>query len=198
MNNRFLDSPVNTNSFIWVASYADGTFLPEFSYDSLTENSFYSIDKQKLIRFGLVGYGMNMYYEVFGGVFKIAGQMIEIFYKTNEKQYFLTGQQLMYNDIIQYKCAETSLSSNGQSSGSFINQYNFGYKQNIQIDDINFNYKAICSIPYRKPVFLNIRLVSDKELNGQICIRKNGLKLYEYDAPMEANVAYELNWEVVL
>jgi len=197
MNNQFLTSPVNSNDFIWMAAYSDGTFLSEFNYDSQTENSFYSIDKSRLIRFGMVGYGLNMYFEVFGGVFKIAGRLVEVLYKTDDAEYPLTGRQLMYNDIIQFKNAEMSLDNTGRTNGySQITQYNFGYKQNLTVNDVNFNFKAICSIPYGKPVFMNLRLVSDKDLNGRLVIRKDYTKLFEFDAPMEANNAYELNWEV--
>lgn len=198
MNNQLLSSPVNSNKFIWMASYSDGTFLSEFNFDSQTENNFYSIDKDSLIRFGLVGYGLNLYYEVFGGVFKIAGRVIEVYYQTNDKKYPLTGHQLMYNDVIQYKNADAYFDVLGQNNDipPQISQYNFGYKQNLNVNEVNFNYKAICSLPYGKPAFMTIRLVSDKDLDGKLVIRKDYNKLFEFDAPMEANVGYELNWEV--
>lgn len=198
MINRFLDSPVKTQDFIWIAAYMDGTFLSEFSYDSQKENSFYSIEKDKLIRFGLIGYGMNLYYEVLGGTYKLAGQMVEVFYRTDDKEYYLTGQQHMYKDIIQYKDAEATLDLLGSSASSVITQYNFGYKQNLKIDDINFNYKAICHIPYGKPIYLSLKLSADKDLNGRLCVRKNGLTVEEIDAPLRANVAGILNWELTM
>ncbi|MCM3274317.1 hypothetical protein [Paenibacillus elgii] len=200
MINRFLDSPVKTQDFIWIAAYMDGTFLSEFSYDSQNENSFYAIKKDQLIRFGLVGYGMNLYYEVLGGTFKLAGQMVEVIYKTNEKEYYLTGQQKMYNDIIQYKDAEATINAlvSSGTSNSVITQYNFGYKQNLQIDDVNFNFKAICHIPYGKPIYLSLKISADKDLNGRLCVRKNGLITEEFDAPLQANVAGILNWELTM
>ncbi|GMX64368.1 hypothetical protein Elgi_36370 [Paenibacillus elgii] len=201
MINRFLDSPVESQHFIWMASYLDGTFLSEFSYDSQKENSFYSIEKEKLIRFGLIGYGMNFYYEVFGGTFKLVGQMVEVFYKTDDKEYYLTGQQQMYNDIIQYKDAEAIIDPQIPSGNmdSTITQYNFGYKQNLQIDDVNFNFKPICHIPYGgRPIYLSLKISADKDLNGRLCIRKNGLTVEEFDAPLQANVAGILNWELTM
>lgn len=47
-------SPV-AQSFIWVAEYADGSHLAEYNFDNRKANSFYHIDKTKLIRFGLIG-----------------------------------------------------------------------------------------------------------------------------------------------
>ncbi|WP_246120484.1 hypothetical protein [Cohnella terricola] len=203
MNNLVLESPVSKQSFIWVASYADGTFLPEFSYDSQLENSFYDIEKDKLIRFGLVGYGINLYYEVLGGIFKIAGQMIEVSYKDNitGKEYPLTGQPMtMYKDIIQYKNAESTFDPHNRgitTTDSVITQYNFGYKQSLDIDGVKFHFKATCSVPYGRPVFINFRLVSDRDFNNStLIIRKNSLQTFEYDAPLAANVASELNWQV--
>jgi hypothetical protein len=198
MRNQLLESPVKTQDFIWVASYYDNTFLSEFNFDDQKENSFYDIDRNKLIRFGLVGYGMNLYFEVLGGVFKIAGRMIEVVYKVNDKNYYLTGQPLiMYNDIIQYKQAETTMNMlTGKTSNNVITQYNFGYKQNLNIDGINFNFKAICSVPYGKPVYMNFRLVADQDLNGILCIKKNGTYVAEISAPLQANVGGEVNWQV--
>ncbi|MBU7316164.1 hypothetical protein [Paenibacillus oleatilyticus] len=200
MINRFLDSPVKTQDFIWLAAYMDGTFLSEFSYDSQKENSFYAIEKDRLIRFGLIGYGMNFYYEVLGGTFKLAGQMVEVIYKTDEKEYYLTGQQMMYQDLIQYKDAEATLNlfEGAGATNSKITQYNFGYKQNLKIDDANFNFKAICHIPYGKPIYLSLRISADSNLNGRLCIRKNGLTIEEFDAPLKANVAGQLNWELTM
>jgi len=198
MRNQLLESPVNFQDFIWIATYFDNTFLSEYNFDDKRENSFYDIDRNRLLRFGLVGYGMNLYFEVLGGIFKIAGQMIEVVYKLNDKIYYLTGQPLiMYNDIITYKDAESILDvRNGQTMRNMITQYNFGYKQNLHIDGVNFNFKAICSIPYGKPVFLNLRLVADQNLNGYLCIKKNGVYVAEIYAPLEANVGGEVNWQV--
>ena len=200
MDRKFLDSPVPFQDFIWVAHYFDNTFLSEFDFDTKQENSFYNIDRNKLIRFGLVGCGMNLYFEVLGGVFKLAGRMIEVVYKVDNREYYLTGQPfIMYNDIITYKDAEATLNMlTGQSSNNVINQYNFGYKQNLNIDGINFNFKAICCIPYGKKVYMNFRLVADRDLNGILCIKRNGICVAEINAPLTANVGGELNWEVVV
>lgn len=196
MINQFTQSPVESQDFIWVADYSNNTFLSEFNLDSKKENSFYDIDKNNLIRFGLIGHGMNLYYEILGGTFKIAGQMLEFIYIVNGKEYYLTGQQQMYNDIIQFKNAESIFDPSGKngSIGSTITQYNFGYKQNLNIHNINFNFKAICSIPYGKHVYMNLRLVADQDLNGILCIKKNGIVVTEIEAPLQEKVAGELNW----
>ncbi|REK76296.1 hypothetical protein [Paenibacillus paeoniae] len=201
-NKIFLSSPVSERDFIWMAAYSDGSFLTEYSFDTKQENSFYEIDKEKIIRFGLIGQGMNMYYEVLGGVFKIVGRMVEVIYKdkNTNKEYFLTGNPLtMYNDLIQYKNASIDfdpLEREGTGE-SFITQYNFGYKTSLDIDGVKFHFKAICCVPYGGNVYLNIRVVADKDFdNGSLVVRKNNSELFEYDAPIIATQAYEFNWEV--
>lgn len=198
MKNQFLYSPVKFQDFIWIASYFDDTFLPEYNYDNLKENSFYSIERDKLIRFGLVGYGMSLYFEVLGGIFKLAGQMIEVLYKVENKEYHLTGQPfIMYNDIITYKDAEATMNlKTGKTSNGMITQYNFGYKQHLNIDGVNFNFRAICCIPYGRKVYMNFRLVADQELNGVLCIKRNGRVVAEINAPLNKSMGGEVNWEV--
>jgi hypothetical protein len=204
MNNIFLQSPVSEQDFIWVAAYSDGTFFSEYSYDTKVENSFYDIDRSKLIRFGLVGYGMNMFFEVYGGTFNIAGRMYEIIYKDKKenKDYHLTGHGFIpYNDIIQFKNAHSNFNPREGigSLKSTIDQFNFGYKQTLNLDNVQFHYKAVCSIPYGNPIYLNIRLVAARDFeDGVIIIKRNGTNVFEIDAPMKANVAYETNWSVIL
>ncbi|MNR12330.1 hypothetical protein D3C85_1286800 [compost metagenome] len=44
------------------------------------------------------------------------------------------------------------------------------------------------------PVYMNIWLVSDKDLNGVIQIKKNGKIVEEIYAPLKSNVGGEINW----
>lgn len=194
-------SPKRDQDFIWFADYVDGTSLQEYNQDGVTENSFYSINKSKLVRFGLAGNGMPLYYEI-DGVFKLAGQTIEVIYKDKktDKGYYLTGRQHMYNDIIYYKDAESvaSFNENGivtmGNKPSNITQFNFGYKTNFIADDITFYYQAICKIPYGEPVYINFKLMADKEMDGVLVIKKRGEVVAEIDAPLSVGVSGELNW----
>ena len=49
--------------FAWVAEYINGTYLSEFDYITKQENNFYDIDRNSLVRFGLVGDGVSAYFE---------------------------------------------------------------------------------------------------------------------------------------
>lgn len=200
-NTIFLDSPVSAQDFIWLATYSNETFLSEYNFDNQQQNSFYDIDKDKLLRFGLIGMGMNMHYEVNGGTFNIAGRMVDFAYRDNDtgNVYHLTGQPvIVYNDIIQFKNAEADFNPVGNSgtAESTITQYNFGYKQTLDIDGVQFNLKAICGVPYGKNIYMNVRLVADKDMNGSLLIRMNGVQQFLYDAPLSIDIGGEINWEV--
>ncbi|AEO93621.1 gp362 [Bacillus phage G] len=189
-------SPVNQD-FIWMAEYVNGSYYSEFDFSTKKENQFYNIKRNELIRFGLVGCGLKLYYEAIGGVFKLNGQMIELIYEVDGKEYYLTGNQKYYNDIISYKDAHSFLSFDREGEvKSNINQYNFGYKVNLNYDDLEFNFKALCKIPFNKPVYLNFRLVANKDLEGFFVIKRNGHVVDKFQAPLQKNVSGELNWQL--
>jgi hypothetical protein len=79
---------------------------------------------------------------------------------------------------------------------SRILAYNFGYKQNLDIDGVKFNIKALVSVPYNQPVHFSIRLVADQKLEGKFIIKKNGSEVGEFNAPLDKGVGGELKWAV--
>ncbi|MGG0807025.1 hypothetical protein ABE144_05110, partial [Brevibacillus laterosporus] len=134
-------SPVPQREFIWLAEYVDGTHLSEFDFNTKQENDFYSIDKKTVVRFGLIGHGHKLYYETFGGHFKLGNGQIDLVYKTGDKEYFLTGQNEFYQDLITFKRAEAEinlLNSTGELS-PIITEYVFGYKHKLIFEDISFH-----------------------------------------------------------
>lgn len=188
-------SPV-TQDFVWFGEYADGQIISEFDFKTKQENSFYSIQREKLIRFGLVGCGMRLYYEVPGGVFVINGHTFHFNYMDGSKYIPLSGGQKMYKDIITFKDAEASISTKGTSSS--ILQYNFGYKETIVFLGTTFNFRAICKIPFGEPAFFEFRLVANKDLNGSFVITKNNKEVLDISAPLTKEVGGELNYVIKL
>lgn len=209
-DHRFSQSPTDKLHFIWIGEYSDGTHLAEYEFDNSTKkNDFYSIRKADLIRFGLVGCDHRMYFEVPGGVFKLAGRMIEVIYKEDDREYYLTGQPKSYNDIITYKDAEsivrpifsingTSQEPQGGNVSSQILAYNFGYKTELVFDGIRFNFQAICTLPILvgNP-YINFKLVADREVKGQLAIKRNGKIVTEIEAPLQEKHSGEINWELI-
>ncbi|GBF32207.1 phage protein [Desulfocucumis palustris] len=191
-------SPVEQD-FIWVGEYIDGTHLSEFDFVTKEENSFYRLQQDKLLRFGLIGHHRKFFYET-DGTFNLSGSCIEAIYRASGEDYFLTGGlfNTVSRDVIMYKDAEAMGLANftqaGGGVGSRITQYNFGYKAVLNIDGVTFNFKAIVKIPFNKPIYIALRLVADKELDGKFVIRRNGLVAEEFIAPLKPNVGGELNW----
>ena len=185
--------------FMWVADYFDGNSLLEFQSDG-KENSFYAINKNQLYKFGLIGCGYKMYFDTTNGIFNISDRIIELEYiDENDKKYNLTNNKIIYNDIIQFKDAESTFnpfSLNGAMKTE-ISQFNFGYKQKLQFEDLNLNLKVICKVPYDKPVYLEISLTSNKELNGKLLIRRNGKAIDAIDAPLQEGKKGLLNWNII-
>ncbi|MBN3522255.1 hypothetical protein [Paenibacillus apiarius] len=200
-HNRCNRSPVPHQSFIWIAEYYDGAYLSEYDFETKKANSFYHIDKQKLIRFGLIGHGSQVFFDVGNGVFTLNDHRLMVSYRTKEHEYPLTGRAFLYNDIITYKDAvsDANLLLAGAKQGRFsdkIVQYNVGYKKNMALLDVNINFQCLLSIPYNEASFLAIKMTSDKDLDGKLIIRRNGLIVDEIHAPLKAQHAGMMYWEI--
>lgn len=198
-NSTVLNSPV-AQDFVWVAEYPDGTHLSEFDFNTKEENSFYHIDRKRLFRFGLVGHGQKIYFER-DGLFNVAGRFIQFFYEVGGKRLPLNGHfSYNVNDIITFKDAEALVSSTSREKQgtlrSNITQFNLGYKANINVEGINFNFKPIIQLPFNQPAKISLRLVADKKLDGKFIITNNGRVAFETVAPLEPNVGGELNWVI--
>ena len=163
----------NNQDFMWLAEYNDNSELCEFN-QNLSENSFYDIDKNKLSKYGLIGLNYKMYFNIDDGIFNIANKNICISFKDNNgNTYNLTNNSYKYNDIIQFKEAESSFIF-GYGSINKIVCFNFGYKNKIKINDIDMNFKVICKVPYDEPINFEISLTTNKDLDGCFIINSNG------------------------
>lgn len=186
--------------FIWAADYISGKHLIEFEPNG-KENSFYMIDRNSLLRFGLIGCGHKMYFDSINGVFTISGRKIEMEYiDENGNVYNLTNcPGTYYNDILQFKSAESNFNPMDISRKvrTNINEFNFGYKQKLVFNDINFNLKVICKIPYNSPIYLEITLTSNKNLNGRLVLRRNGQAIDAIKAPLKEGMKGTLNWDIL-
>lgn len=183
--------------FAWVAEYINGTYLSEFDYETKKENSFYDIDRNSLLRFGLVGDGVSVYFEVLGGIFKIAGQMITAKYIVGDTVYPLIGRPIMYNDIITYKDAEFLFDPRVKGSGSTaITQFNVGYKTKLDFNDVKFSFQAVCQIPLQQRARIEFKLASNRDLDGKLVIYRNNREVGVIDAPLKKEVGGSINWEI--
>ena len=197
-------SPIAKQDFIWVAEYMDGTYLAEYDFKTGKHNEFYSIRTSDLLRFGLVGNGVHVYYELYGGTFKILGKLYEFSYKTGGVEYALTGRSTMYNDLIHYKKSSSDIPMNAliaDHSNVAVEQielFGLGYKLPIILEDTKISFKSILKIPYRRPLVLSARVVLDRDApDGVLIIRKNGRVIDSLDAPLRKDVGAEIDWVVL-
>lgn len=188
-------SPVE-QEFIWVAEYNDQTFLSEYDFTTKEENSFKSVETDKLIRFGFIGQGHRFYYEVNSGIFKIIGKMYEFNYVTENKTYSLTGQQTKYNNLVSLKSAEMFIDPIALKTviEPVITDYSFGYKVPLLIDRVEFIFEALCVISYNSPMYLKLKLISSETLDGELVIKRNGAVIDKIEAPLNKNISGGTNW----
>lgn len=201
-NTQFTRSPVS-QAYVWIADYYDGTYLSEFDLQTQQSNSFYKINKEKLVSFGLIGQGSHVYHNVANGVFHINADRYSISYVCEEQEYPLTGRTFLYSDIIQFKNVSSDVNMSGHSgngsSGAFHNTiecFNFGYKKMMNLNDVQINFQCVCSLPLKETAFLQIKITSDQDLSGQLVIRKNGFVIDQIVAPLKANHAGIINWDI--
>jgi hypothetical protein len=188
-------SPVDQN-YIWIAEYYSGG-ISEFDLETKEGNSFYDIDKSKLQRFGLIGKGKKMWFECYRGPFNINGDVYNLAYRL-DKIYMLTGQDMFQRDIITYKkaIADIDLTKRAGSSKSRIVGYYFGYKTEFKIDGIKFNFKPIVCIPVGQPMYIDIHLVANRDLEGELLFIKNDEIIDTIYAPLKKDVAGGIQWRL--
>lgn len=198
-NRQYTRSPV-PQKYIWVADYYDGTNLTEYDFQTKKSNDFYAIDREKLISYGIIGQGSQLYYNVANGVFHINQDRFSISYTVEDEEFPLSGRAFLYNDLIQYKNGSSYANLNTRvKEGKFKNSidcFNFGYKKSMNLNDVSINYQCIFSLPDEDISYFQIKVTSDKDLDGHLIIRKNGLIVDEIIAPLKANHSGNINWEL--
>ncbi|MDH6671986.1 hypothetical protein ACXFAU_10825 [Paenibacillus glucanolyticus] len=198
---KYSHSPVQNQSFIWIADYYDKSYSSEFDFETKKSNSFYDIDRDKLIRFGLIGEGSQVFFDVANGVFNINGHRIMISYATENSEYPLTGRTFLYNDIITYKDAvsDADLFTRKAVNGRFnhtITSYNIGYKKRMELEEVIICFQNILTIPFNEALYLQIKLSANQDLSGSLIIRRDGLITDRIPAPLIKDMAGIIHWEI--
>lgn len=192
-------SPINTQPFIWMAEYFSNEGLTEFDLKTKKENNFTDIDKSQLKRFGLIGENTKMFFNCDGGNFSICGRNFSIELKCEGKLYRLNDASNHISDIITYKRAEALIQYGTQSGGELkpnISGYFCGYKTKLTVNDVKFNFKPIISLVAGKPLFLDISLSADRDMDITLYIVKSD-KRYPYEMTLKKNVTSRVHWNVM-
>lgn len=191
---------VSWQDFLWVANDVYGNSLCEYNPKTHIKNDFYKINKETLESFGIFGHGVDLYFDVQTGKFNLGGMEYLISYLTEDGiEYNLTGYNNgLYNDIITYKDAWTDakLINDGKFQNQ-IHQYNFGFKKKLSLfDNTEFALQVVCSVPYNKGAYFEIKLVPNKDLKGSIIIKRIGRIAEPIKADLKEGYAWIGQWAI--
>ncbi|MFJ7982420.1 hypothetical protein ACIQ1D_19340 [Lysinibacillus xylanilyticus] len=194
-NNQAIGIPFN-----WNAEYANGKNYAEYDLLTHKKNDFYLIQKNQVIRFGLFGQRMKFFFEMSDGSFNINGRRIEIEYINEEdgKTYHLTTN-FENKDLITYKEAYSDFNGiQGTVSKSNIKSINFGYKTQYKKDDVQLFFQPVVSLPLssNEGAFIEVKLTSNKSMNGHLVFKSRGIEVERFYAPLEADRAGQMNWTI--
>lgn len=180
--------------FNWNADYANGKNYAEYDLLTHKKNDFYLVQKNQVIRFGLFGQGMKFFFEMSDGSFYLHGRKIEISYEDeNGKVYALTTNSAN-KDLITYKEAFTDFSNVQGQQRSNLKSINFGYKTIYQQDDIQLFFQPIVSLPFSQSAFIEVKITSNKAINGYLIFKSSSIEVERFYAPLEENRAGQINW----
>lgn len=201
--NQFRTPTHSRREFCWLGLYNDGSHLSEFDFKYRKENSFYSINQKKLLTFGMIGHGYYFHYTPHNGIFYLNDKKIQVSYRVGDEEYRLSNApNTTYNQkIIQWKDVQSFWNPfSKETSGDLkpeIYMYNFGYKQKLEYSNgTTIYFQPIVHIPLNEPIYMTIRLVSNRNLNGELVISDRSKPKLIEKAPLKAKVAGEMNWVV--
>lgn len=179
----------------WNADYVDGSNYSEYSKDG-EKNDFYLIKQNQVIRFGLFGSGIKMFFEMSDGSFNINGKRVEVeYHKTNGEILYLTTN-FNKKDLITYKEAYTDYSNKQGVQKSNISSINFGYKTTYKHGDNDIFFQPIVSAPVNNSMFLEVKMTSSEDLDGFLVFKTKGVEIERFPASLEKNKAGQINWTI--
>ncbi|MET4561041.1 hypothetical protein ABIA69_002186 [Lysinibacillus parviboronicapiens] len=190
-NLQAIDIPFN-----WNADYVNGKNYAEYDLLTHKKNDFYLIQRNQVVRFGLFGQGMKFFFEMSDGSFNLRGRRIEIDYIDEDgKTYHLTTN-FENKDLITYKEAFTDFSNVQGIQKSNLKSINFGYKTTYKKDDVRLFFQPVVSLPFNESAFIEVKLTSNKPMNGHLVFKSRGIEVERFYAPLEANRAGQMNWTI--
>lgn len=182
--------------FNWNADYANGKNYAEYDLLTHKKNDFYLIQKNQVIRFGLFGQGMKFFFEMSNGSFNLNGRRIEIDYIDENGEIFHLTTNFEYKDLITYKEAYADYNNVQGIQQSNLKSINFGYKTIYKKNDIKLFFQPLVSLPFNESACMEIKLTSNKLLNGYLVFKSRGIEVERFYAPLEADRAGQINWTI--
>lgn len=180
--------------FNWNADYANGKNYAEYDLLTHKKNDFYLVQKKQVIRFGLFGQGMKFFFEMVDGSFYLHGRKIEISYEDENGKVYTLTTNFANKDLITYKEAFTDFSNVQGQQRSNLKSINFGYKTIYQQDDVQLFFQPIVALPFSQSAFIEVKITSNKAMNGYLIFKSRGIEVERFYAPLEENRAGQINW----
>ncbi|MFJ6207300.1 hypothetical protein [Lysinibacillus sp. NPDC092081] len=182
--------------FNWNADYVNGKNYAEYDLLTHKKNDFYLVQKNQVVRFGLFGQGMKFFFEMSDGSFYLHGRKIEIEYKDENGEIYHLTTNFANKDLITYKDAFTDFNNVQGVQRSNIKSINFGYKTIYKKDDVQLFFQPVVSLPFNERAFIEVKLTSNKDMNGYLIFKSSGIEIERFYAPLEANRAGQINWTI--
>ena len=179
----------------WVAEYVNGDILSEYDFETHKPNNFYSIRQNEVVRFGLFGNGIKMYFDKIDGHFHLNGRRIDIVYKENGRIHNLTNN-IENKDLITFKQAYTNFDRNSIIQSTNIESINFGYKTFYKKDDLILFFQPIVSLPFGNSAFIETKLTSNKSLEGELIFYVSNKERERFYAPLKKEISGVINWTI--
>lgn len=188
-NNQAISIPFN-----WNADYADGKNYAEYDLFTHKKNDFYLIQKNQVIRFGLFGQGMKFYFEMSDGSFNLNGRRIEISYEEENGEIYHLTTNFENKDLITYKEAYADYNNVQGVQQSNLKSINFGYKTVYKKDGVQLFFQPVVSLPFNESAFIEVKITSNKSMDGHLVFKSRGVEVERFKAPLEANRAGQMDW----
>lgn len=181
--------------FNWCVEYKNGENYTEFDLNNSSSNDFYQINQEDTRRFGLFGQGMKFFFENNSGVFMLNGKRIDIGYEVDGKSFMLTNNQNK-KDFITYKEASANFNGRQGSQRTRIDSFNFGYKTIYNNDEIELFFQSVVSLPVGESAFIEVKLSSNEDLNGELVFFNKNKEVERYHAPLSKELSGKMKWTI--
>lgn len=180
-----------------MAIYDNGETLREFITPTL-RNDFYDIDQKHVKQFGLHGNGYVIYFDK-RGEFHFNDKLLNLDYETKDKTYHLTDNNF-HKELITFKKAYVDYELGAGITDKVSDGISVGYKYKLSEDDLELHTTLIIHVPHRsryKP-YLEIKLTSNKNLNGKLVFKNEVRVVEKIVAPLTSGYSGNLHWELKL
>lgn len=131
------------------------------------------------------------------GSFNLNGRRIEIEYIDEIAEVYHLTTNFADKDLITYKEAYADYNNVQGIQQSNLKSINFGYKTNYEKEGVQLFFQPIVSLPLdNESPFVEVKLTSNKSMNGHLVFKSRGIEVERFYAPLEANRAGQMNWTI--